>query len=222
MGKRLQNLKKLVDKKKIYSINESVAIVKNTSKAKFDETIEVHAKLGINLKNNNSHSIRGLILLPYNVSKKRKVAVCTKGEKQKEAELAGADIVGYTNLINNILNRQLDFDILVATPDVMKELSKTANILGPKGLMPNIKSGTITFDLSITIKELKLGRIEYKSDSYGIIHIAIGKASFQDYQLIENLQYFINTITKLPIINNCLKNIYISSTMGPSILVNYK
>ncbi|MDR0915303.1 MAG: 50S ribosomal protein L1 [Endomicrobium sp.] len=222
MGKRLQNLKKLIDKGKSYSINEAISIVKKTSTAKFDETIEAHIKLGINLKNNNSQSIRGLIVLPHSINKQIKIAVCTKGEKQRDAQLSGADFVGFENLIDSIINGKIDFDVLIATPDIMKDLSKVANILGPRRLMPNVKSGTITFDLSTTIKELKLGRIEYKNDSYGIIHIAIGKASFQDYQLVENVRYFIHNVIKSSTTNNYLKSIYLSSTMGPSILVNSK
>jgi large subunit ribosomal protein L1 len=219
MGQRLQNLKKTIDVRKLYSINEAITLIKNAATAKFNETIEVHVKLGINLKNKNSQPIRGLILLPHSIGRKRKIAICTKGDKQKEAEGLGADFIGFEDLIENIMKNKIDFDVLVATPDVMKELSKVANILGPKGLMPNLKSGTITLDLPITIKELQLGRIEYKSDSYGIIHLAIGKASFQDYKLIENFKHFISQIIKLSTVNNFLKSIYISSTMGPSILV---
>lgn len=222
MGKRLNVLNKLINKQKSYSLKESVNLIKKSSTAKFNETIEIHIKLRGYNKNNNHQIIRGLILLPHGIGKTRKIAVCTKGEKQQEAILAGADLIGYDNLIENILNTKIDFDILIATPDAMKDLSKVANILGPRGLMPNMKSGTITSDIINAIKEIKLGRIEYKSDSYGIIHSVIGKASFEESKLIDNLKFFIKTIVKSTSINNYLKTFYISSTMGPGILVDHK
>jgi large subunit ribosomal protein L1 len=224
MGKRLNEATKLVDKNKNYNLLEAVALVKDTAKAKFDETIEVHIKLGIDPKQSDQ-IVRGTVSLPHGIGKTRKVAVLTKGEKQKEAESAGADIIGADDLIEDIAKGNLDFDIIVATPDIMKDLSRVAKILGPKGLMPNPKSGTVTFEIATTVKELKKGRLEYKNDSFGIVHVPVGKASFEQEKLVENIQTLIEAVVKAKPSSSkgqYIKSISISSTMGPGIFVEHK
>ncbi|MDR1943070.1 MAG: 50S ribosomal protein L1 [Endomicrobium sp.] len=224
MGKRLNEAAKLVDKSKIYILDEAVSLVKETAKAKFDETIEVHVRLGIDPKQSDQ-IVRGTVSLPHGIGKTRKVAVLAKGEKQKEAEKAGADIVGSDDLIESISKGNLDFDVLVATPDIMKDLSKVAKILGPKGLMPNPKSGTVTFDIGATVEELKKGRVEYKNDSFGIIHVPVGKASFEKWKLGDNIKALVEVILKVKPSSSkgqYIKSISISSTMGPGIYVEQK
>ncbi|GHT46535.1 50S ribosomal protein L1 [Endomicrobiia bacterium] len=224
MGKRLNEVAKLIDKSKSYTIEEASALVKETAKAKFDETVELHIKLGIDPKQSDQ-IVRGTVSLPHGIGKTRKVAVLAKGEKQKEAEAAGADVVGFDELIENISKNNLGFDILVATPDVMKDLSKVAKILGPKGLMPNPKSGTVTFDIATTVTELKKGRVEYKNDSFGIIHVPVGKASFEKEKLADNIKTLIETVAKAKPSSAkgmYMRSISISSTMGPGIFVEQK
>ncbi|MDR0398228.1 MAG: 50S ribosomal protein L1 [Endomicrobium sp.] len=224
MGKRLNETAKLVDKSKIYILDEAVSLVKETAKAKFDETIEVHVRLGIDPKQSDQ-IVRGTVSLPHGIGKTRKVAVLAKGEKQKEAENAGADIIGSDDLIESISKGSLDFDVLVATPDIMKDLSKVAKILGPKGLMPNPKSGTVTFDIGATVKELKKGRVEYKNDSFGIIHVPVGKASFEKGKLVDNIKALVEAVLKAKPSSSkgqYIKSISISSTMGPGIYVEQK
>ncbi|GHT37853.1 50S ribosomal protein L1 [Endomicrobiia bacterium] len=224
MGKRLNEVAKLIDKGKSYTIEEASALVKETAKAKFDETVELHIKLGIDPKQSDQ-IVRGTVSLPHGIGKTRKVAVLAEGEKQKEAEAAGADIVGFDELIENISKSNLGFDILVATPDVMKDLSKVAKILGPKGLMPNPKSGTVTFDIATTVTELKKGRVEYKNDSFGIIHVPVGKASFEKEKLADNIKTLIETVAKAKPSSAkgmYIRSISVSSTMGPGIFVEQK
>ncbi|GHT60995.1 50S ribosomal protein L1 [Endomicrobiia bacterium] len=224
MGKRLNEVAKLVNKSEFYAIEKASALVKETAKAKFDETIELHIKLGIDPKQSDQ-MVRGTVSLPHGIGKTRKVAVLAKGEKQKEAEAAGADVVGSDELIENISKNNLDFDILVATPDVMKDLSKVAKILGPKGLMPNPKSGTVTFDIAKTVTELKEGRVEYKNDSFGIIHVPVGKASFEKEKLADNIKALIEAVAKAKPSSAkgmYIRSISVSSTMGPGIFVEQK
>lgn len=219
MSKRLNETSKLVDKNKLYSIEEAVNLAKQTAKAKFDETIEIHVRLSIDPKKSDQ-IVRGTVALPHGIGKTRKVAVITRGEKVKEAEENGADFVGAEDLIEKISKGWFDFDILVCTPDAMKDLSKLGKILGPKGLMPNPKSGTVTFEIARTVKELKLGRIEFKNDSYGIVHCPIGKASFAPEKLLENGKVLMESIlrSKPPTSKgHYLKSISLSSTMGPGI-----
>lgn len=224
MSKRLNEVAKLVDRSKIYTIEEASTLVKETAKAKFDETIELHVKLGIDPKQGDQ-MVRGTVSLPHGLGKIRKVAVLAKGEKQKEAETAGADIVGFDELIEDISKGKLDFDVLVATPDAMKDLSKVAKILGPKGLMPNPKSGTVTFEIGTTVTELKKGRVEYKNDSFGIIHVPVGKASFEKEKIADNIKTLIDAVVKAKPSSTkgqYVKSISVSSTMGPGIFVEQK
>lgn len=224
MSKRLNETSKLVDKTKNYPLMEAVDLVKQTAKAKFDETVELHIKLGIDSKQSDQ-IVRGTVSLPNGIGKTRKVAVLAKGEKQKEAETAGADIVGSDDLIEEISKGTINFDILVATPDVMKDLSKVAKVLGPKGLMPNPKSGTVTFEVGTTVKELKKGRVEYKNDSFGIIHCPVGKASFDKEKLAENIKTLFEAVVKAKPSSakgQYIKSISISSTMGPGVFVDQR
>lgn len=218
----MEELKKKMDRKKKYTLEEAAKIVKESSKAKFDETIELHVRLGIDAKQTDQ-AVRGTVVLPAGTGKTRKVAVVAKGEKLKEAQSAGADFVGENDLIEKIQKGWFGFDILVATPDAMKDLSKLGKVLGPKGLMPNPKSGTVTFDVSRTVKELKGGRIEFKNDEYGIVHSAIGKASFSSDQISDNARILINTLIKSKPSSSkgiYLKSITLSSTMGPGVPVD--
>jgi large subunit ribosomal protein L1 len=219
MNKRYDETSKLVDKDKLYPLNEAVELVKKSAKAKFDETVELHIRLSIDPKKSDQ-IVRGTISLPHGIGKSRKVVVVAKGEKIKEAEAAGADEAGTEDLIEKISKGWLDFDVLIATPDTMKDLSKLGKVLGPKGLMPNPKAGTVTFDLAKTVKEIKLGRVEYKNDSYGIIHSAAGKASFSQEKLVENIKSLILAVIRSKPATSkgqYLKSISISSTMGPGI-----
>jgi len=222
MAKRLKELSKLVDSSKLYSVEEAADLVKQTAKAKFDESVEVHIRLGIDPKQSDQ-IVRGTVLLPNGIGKTRTVFVVAKGEKQTEAEKAGADKVGSTDLIEDIAKGDLNFDVLVATPDCMKDLSKVAKILGPKGLMPNPKSGTVTFDIARTVQELKKGKVAYKNDSFGIVHCSVGKASFEKDKLVENIKTLVSAVLKAKpsaAKGQYVKSISVSSTMGPGIYID--
>ena len=222
MAKRLKELSKLVDSNKLYSVEEEADLVKQTAKAKFDESVEVHIRLGIDPKQSDQ-IVRGTVLLPNGIGKTRTVFVVAKGEKQTEAEKAGADKVGSTDLIEDIAKGDLNFDVLVATPDCMKDLSKVAKILGPKGLMPNPKSGTVTFDIGKTVQELKKGKVAYKNDSFGIVHCSVGKASFEKDKLVENIKTLVSAVLKAKpsaAKGQYVKSISVSSTMGPGIYID--
>jgi large subunit ribosomal protein L1 len=203
-------------------LDEAVALVKKCATAKFDETVELHVRLGVDPKQADQQ-VRGTVGLPHGLGKSKKFAVVTRGDKQKDAQNAGADIVGGDDLVEQISKGMLDFDILVATPDLMKDLSKLGKVLGPKGLMPNPKSGTVTMDVAKTVKELKAGRVEYKVDDYGIIHVPIGKASFAADKILGNAKTVLEAITKAK--PAASKGVYmlsvtLSSTMGPGVKVD--
>ena len=222
MSKRLDEVSKLVDSNKLYSIKEAASLIKQTAKAKFDESVEVHVRLGIDPKKSDQ-IVRGTVSLPNGIGKTRKVVVIAKGEKQTEAQKAGADESGSVDIIEKISKGWLDFDVLVATPDCMKDLSKVAKILGPKGLMPNPKSGTVTFEVGQAVTELKKGRVEYKNDSFGIIHCAVGKVSFEESKIAENIKALLEAIQKAkPSVSKgqYIKSISVSSTMGPGIYID--
>ncbi len=222
MGKRINNLKKELDLEKIYSIEEAVELVKKNATAKFDETVEVHVKLGIDPKHSDQ-MVRNIVSLPHGTGKTKKVAVIAKGEKAKEAQDAGADMYGGSDIIDEISKGKMDFDVLVVTPDLMKDVAKLGKILGPRGLMPNPKSGTVTFDVKTAVKELKAGRIEFKSDSHGIIHSLIGKASFSNANIVENLKVVVDAIVRhKPSASKgvYLQSIFVTSTMGPSFSID--
>jgi len=221
MGKRIVNLKKGLDLEKRYTLKEAVALAKKTANAKFDETLEVHFKLGIDVKQSDQQ-VRSTVSLPHGTGKTKKVAVIAKGEKEKEAQAAGADVYGGTELIEKIFGGFMDFDILVVTPDMMKDAAKLGKTLGPKGLMPNPKSGTVTFDVARTVKELKAGRIEFKADPQGIVHAVAGKISFPEEKLVENVQTVIDAVLKVKPSSSkgvYMESVFLSSTMGAGIAV---
>jgi large subunit ribosomal protein L1 len=222
MGKKLEEMTKKIDFKKKYSLDEASKLIKECAKAKFDETIELHVCLGVDPKQSDQ-SVRGTVVLPAGTGKTKKIAVIAKGEKVKEAQTAGADFFGENDLIEKIQKGWMDFDVLVATPDAMKDISKLGKVLGPKGLMPNPKAGTVTFEIARAVKELKSGRIEYKVDEYGIVHSSIGKASFQPEKICDNARTLIEALirSKPPASKGIyLKSITLSSTMGPGIPVD--
>ena len=224
MGKRMQAAVKAYDKAKVYTIDEGAKIVKDNAKAKFDETIELHVKLGIDTRKADQQ-VRSTVALPHGTGKTKRIAVIAKGEHAQEAQKAGADRVGCEDIVEEVLKGKIDFDVLVATPDTMKDLAKAAKILGPRGLMPNPKSGTVTFDLANTIKALKAGRIEFKADTYGIVHAIIGKASFDAVKLAENAKAVMDTIVRIKPSTSkgvYVKSISMSSTMGPGVFVTNK
>ena len=221
MGKNLNESAKLVEKNKRYPLAQACELVKQAAKAKFDETVELHIRLGINPKQSDQ-IVRGTVSLPHGIGKTRTVFVIAKGEKQREAQEAGADNVGYEELIEEISKGAINFDVLVATPDAMKDLSKVAKILGPKGLMPNPKSGTVTFEIKTAVSELKKGRVEYKNDASGIIHCPVGKVSFEKEKLFDNIKALTEAVIKAKPSSSkgqYVKSISIASTMGPGIYV---
>lgn len=223
MGKRIDNIKKGLDLVKKYRLEEAVAMVKKNANAKFDETVEVHMKLGIDVKHSDQQ-VRSTVSLPHGTGKTKRVSVIAKGEKVKEAEAAGADKVGGAELIETIFKGEIDFDVLVITPDMMKDAAKLGKVLGPRGLMPNPKSGTVTFDVERTVKELKAGRIEFKADPQGIVHVPAGKASFPEKNLVDNVQSVIDAVVKVKPASAkgvYVQSVYVSSTMGPGVPVEF-
>ena len=222
MGKRYNTAVKDVDLDKLYSLADASDLVKKTATAKFDESIELHVRLGIDPRQSDQQ-IRGTVALPNGTGKDRRVAVIAKGEKAKDAEAAGADLVGHADLVEEIQKGKFDFDVLVATPDVMKDIAKLGRVLGPRGLMPNPKSGTVTFDVKKAVNELKAGRVEFKNDDYGILHLGIGKKSFEPAKIVENAKAVLSTILKMKPSSSkgvYVRSVALSSTMGPGIKVN--
>ncbi len=221
-GKRYQNAVKQVEAEKLYEPTEALEKVKELAKAKFDETIEVHVKLGVDTRHADQQ-VRGTVSLPHGTGVTRRVLVFAKGDKAREAEEAGADVVGAEDLQEKIQGGWLDFDVAVATPDMMSVVGRLGKILGPRGLMPNPKAGTVTFDIARTIEELKAGRIEYRTDKASIVHVRIGKASFSTEALEENFDTFTEALIKAKPAaakGHYLRSITVCSTMGPGIRVN--
>ncbi len=223
MGKRYAALVKDLDLAKLNTLEDAAAVVKKCATAKFDETVELHVRLGVDPKQADQQ-VRGTVGLPNGLGKSKKVAVVVRGDKQKDAKAAGADIVGAEDLVDQIAKGFTDFEVLVATPDMMKDLSKLGKVLGPKGLMPNPKSGTVTMDVAKTVKELKAGRVEYKVDDYGIIHVPVGKASFSPDKIAGNARTVLEAITKAK--PAAAKGIYmmsitLTSSMGPGVKVDH-
>lgn len=202
-----------------YSVDEAVGLLKKTATAKFDETVEIAISLGVDPRHADQ-VVRGTVALPHGLGKEVRVAAVASGNKIDEAKEAGADFVGYEDLITKIQGGWMDFDVLVATPDVMKDLGKLGRVLGPRGLMPNPKSGTVTMDIGPTVKEIKAGKIDFRVDKYGIIHSGIGKASFEPNKLSDNIKMLMQTIIRLKPASSkgsYLRSISLSSTMGPGI-----
>ncbi|KXZ21169.1 50S ribosomal protein L1 [Bacillus nakamurai] len=221
-GKKYVEAAKLVDRAKAYDVAEAVALTKKTNTAKFDATVEVAFRLGVDPRKNDQQ-IRGAVVLPNGTGKTQRVLVFAKGEKAKEAEAAGADYVGDSDYITKIQQGWFDFDVIVATPDMMGEVGKIGRVLGPKGLMPNPKTGTVTFEVEKAIGEIKAGKVEYRVDKAGNIHVPIGKVSFEDEKLVENFTTMYETILKAkPAAAKgvYVKNVAVTSTMGPGVKVD--
>jgi large subunit ribosomal protein L1 len=222
MGKKLKTVREKIETGKEYSLEDAIKLAKESSYAKFDETVDVALNLGVDPRK-SEQMVRGTVVLPHGIGKKVTVLVFAKGEKEKEAQDAGADFVGAEDLVDKISKGWLDFDKSVATPDVMGLVGKLGKILGPRGLMPNPKLGTVTFDIARTVKEIKAGKVEYKAEKAGIIHVPIGKVSFDADKLVDNVKSIISSIMKAKPATSkgkYLKKISISSTMGPGIAVD--
>ena len=222
-GKKYIEAAKLVDRAKLYEKEEAVALAKKISSAKFDETIEVHIKTGCDGRHADQQ-IRGAVVLPHGTGKKVRILVFAKDAKAEEAKAAGADYVGGDELIPKIQNENwFEFDVVVATPDMMGVVGRLGRVLGPKGLMPNPKAGTVTMDVTKAINEIKAGKIEYRLDKTNIIHVPVGKASFTEEQLADNFQTLIDAINKAKpaaVKGQYLKSVTLTSTMGPGVKIN--
>ena len=222
-GKKYVEAASKVEKNKLYTKEEAVKLVKETSVASFDATVELAMRLNLDTKKADQQ-LRGAVVLPKGTGKTKKVLVIAKGEAAKAAKEAGADYVGDTDMLEKIQKENwFDFDVMIATPDMMPALGKIGRILGPKGLMPNPKTGTVTVDTKKAVEEVKKGRVEYRTDSYGNVHVAIGKVSFKEEDLLENLSAFVSLIVKSKpavVKGTYIKNVSIASTMGPGIKID--
>lgn len=222
-GKKYAEAAKLVDRSKLYDTEEAVSLVKKTAVAKFDETVEAHIRLGVDGRHADQQ-VRGAVVLPHGTGKKVRVLVFAKGAKADEAQAAGADYVGAEDLIPRIQNEGwFEFDVVVATPDMMGVVGRLGRVLGPKGLMPNPKAGTVTMDVTKAVNDIKAGKIEYRLDKSNIIHVPVGKASFTEEQLKDNFNALMGAIIKAKPAaakGQYLRSITIASTMGPGIKVN--
>ena len=222
-SKRYQESVKLIDKTKNYGIKEAIEIIEKMPKTKFDQTVELHVKLGVDSKHADQQ-VRGTVVLPNGTGKTQRVLVFAKGPKAEEAQKAGADYVGAEELIPKIQNDNwFDYDVVVATPDMMGVVGRLGKVLGPKGLMPNPKSGTVTMDVTKAINEIKSGKVEYRLDKNNIIHLGFGKVSFGADKLIENYEVIMNAIIKAKPAaakGQYIKSIAVAPSMGPSILIN--
>ena len=224
-GKRYQEASKLVDTTKLYEAKEALELIEKFPKAKFDETVELHVKLGVDSKHADQQ-VRGTVVLPNGTGKTLRVLVFAKGDKAKEAEAAGADFVGAEELIPKIEKENwFGYDVIVATPDMMGVVGRLGKVLGPKGLMPNPKSGTVTMDVTKAVSEIKSGKVEYRLDKTNIIHLGFGKVSFGAEKLLENYETIIEAIIKAKPAaakGQYIKSVAITTTMGPSVYINQK
>ncbi|HLS54085.1 MAG TPA: 50S ribosomal protein L1 [Tissierellaceae bacterium] len=222
-GKKYNESLELIDRHKEYGVNEAIDLVLKTAKAKFDETVDLSVRLGVDPRHADQQ-VRGAVVLPHGTGRTRRVLVFARGEKVSEAEAAGADFVGGEELVEKIQNEGwLDFDVVVATPDMMGVVGRIGRILGPKGLMPNPKSGTVTFEVKKAVEEIKAGKVEYRVDKSSIVHVPIGKVSFGAEKLKENFLVMMDTLIKAKPVaakGKYLRTVAISSTMGPGIKVN--
>ncbi len=224
-GKRYQESAKLVDSTKVYEAAEALEIIEKMPKTKFDQTVELHVKLGVDSKHADQQ-VRGTVVLPHGTGKTQKVLVFAKGDKAKEAEEAGADFVGAEELVPKIEKENwFDYDVIVATPDMMGVIGRLGKVLGPKGLMPNPKSGTVTMDVKKAIAEIKSGKVEYRLDKTNIIHLGFGKVSFGAKKLLENYTTIIDAIIKAKPAaakGQYIRSVSMSTTMGPGLFINQK
>jgi len=222
-GKKYVEASKKVDRATLYTKEEAIKLVKDTSITKFDSSVEVAVKLRLDTKKADQQ-LRGSMVLPNGTGKTKRVLVIAKGEAAEAAKAAGADFVGDTDMIDKIQKENwFDYDVIVAAPDMMAQLGKIGRVLGPKGLMPNPKTGTVTMDTKKAVEDIKKGMVEYKTDAYGNVHAIIGKVSFDNDKLLQNLEYVINTIVKVKpstVKGKYIENISVSSTMGPGIKVD--
>lgn len=221
-SKKMQDALKKVDSSKVYPVAEAVALAKETNIAKFDATVEVAYRLNVDPKKADQQ-IRGAVVLPNGTGKTQTVLVFAKGDKAKEAEAAGADFVGDDDMVQKIQNGWFDFDVVVATPDMMATVGRLGRVLGPKGLMPNPKTGTVTMDVTKAVNDIKAGKIEYRLDKTNIIHVPIGKASFTEDQLADNFQAIMDAIVKAKpstLKGQYLRSVVLTSTMGPGVKVS--
>lgn len=222
-GKRYQENAKLVDRTKFYDMDEAFTLLRNTTKVKFDESVELHIKLGVDGRHADQQ-VRGAIVLPHGTGKTKRVLVIAKGDKAAEAEKAGAEFVGAEDMVQKIQTENwFDFDVIVATPDMMGLVGRLGRVLGPKGLMPNPKSGTVTFDIERAINEIKAGKVEFRLDKTNIVHVAIGKMSFEDAKLVDNFRALMDAVIKAKpsaAKGTYLRSVTLTSTMGPGIRLN--
>jgi large subunit ribosomal protein L1 len=221
-GKKYAEVAKLVQADTLYEAAEALELVKKTAPAKFDETVEVAVRLGVDPRKQDQ-AVRGVVVLPHGTGKSKRVLVFAKGDKVKEAEAAGADFVGDQDMINKIQQGWFEFDVCVATPDMMSEVGKLGRLLGGKGLMPNPKAGTVTFDVAKAVQEIKAGKIEYRLDKAGQIHAPLGKVSFEASKLTDNFKALIESLLRAKpstAKGQYLKSVVVSSTMGPGVKIN--
>ena len=221
-GKRYLDAAKLVDRTKVYPVNEAVALARETSNTKFDASVEAHLRLGVDPRHADQ-MVRGTVVLPHGTGKIVRVAVFAQGEKAQEALRAGADEVGAEDLVKKIEAGWLEFDVAIATPDTMGQVGRLGRILGRRGLMPNPKAGTVTFDIERAVKEVKGGRVEFKVDKGAIVHVPVGKASFEEQQLAENLAALVDAVNRAKpsgAKGTYLRTLTIATTMGPGIRVD--
>jgi large subunit ribosomal protein L1 len=222
MGKKIETANEKIEKGKEYLLQEAIDKVKELSYVKFDETVDLAFNLGVDPRKSDQ-MVRGTVVLPHGTGKTLRVLVFAKGEKEKEARDAGADFVGAEDMVEKITKGWLDFDKVVATPDIMGVVGRLGKVLGPRGLMPNPKLGTVTFDVAKAVKDIKAGKVEYKTEKAGVIHVPIGKVSFDAQKLLENAKAIVESVAKAKPSTSkgkYLKGIHISSTMGPSIKVD--
>ncbi len=222
-GKKYVESSKLVESLKLYDPTEAMELVQKTAKAKFDETVEVHLKMGVDSRHADQQ-VRGAVVLPHGTGKKVRVLVFAKGDKAKEAEVAGAEFVGAEDMVSKIQNENwFEYDVVVATPDMMGVVGRLGKVLGPKGLMPNPKAGTVTMDVSKAIADIKAGKIEYRLDKTNIIHCPVGKVSFGTEKLLDNFRILIDAVIKAKPAaakGQYLRSVVVASTMGPGVKIN--
>jgi large subunit ribosomal protein L1 len=221
-GKRYRGARDQIDREQAYAPHEAVRLLKGFDGAKFDETVEAHFRLGLNVRHADQQ-LRGTIMLPHGIGKSVRVAVCAEGEKAREAEEAGADVVGSADLAARIEDGFLDFDVAIATPDMMGVVGKLGRVLGPRGLMPNPKTGTVTFDVGKAVSDSKAGKLEYRTDRGGNVHLPIGKKSFEERALLENYATLLDEIIRAKpsaAKGRYIKQITLTTTMGPGIHVD--